>query len=111
MNKKNPPASFDFEDLQSPKTAIQMGIEELNNSSNSKHNRVYKGAASGCKPGYTRHTYVLPQTVINKIKAIAHNFGIPEVAVAEKLLVFGIETIIAKHGEAILKLKDKNDLI
>ena len=65
---------------------------------NTEQRRAYKGAARGCKPGYTRHTYVLPQKMIDQVKAVAHFFCCSEVAAAEQIIQKGLDDIQQKHG-------------
>lgn len=45
-----------------------------------------KGAASGCRPGTTRHTYVMPTETIRKLKAISGRLGIPNSTLVVKML-------------------------
>ena len=45
-----------------------------------------KGAASGCRPGTTRHTYVIPTETIRKLKAISGLLGIPNSTLVVKML-------------------------
>ena len=47
--------------------------------------RAVKGAAAGCKVGYTRHTYMLPQKMIEQIKAVSQFFGITESSYLSRL--------------------------
>lgn len=44
------------------------------------------GAASGCRPGTTRHTYVMPTETIRKLKAISGRLGIPNSTLVVKML-------------------------
>lgn len=55
------------------------------------YSKATSGAAAGCKPGSTRHTYVMPYDMINKLKAIAGYHGKPEVAIVLEMLNKGIE--------------------
>ena len=72
--------------------------------------RPKKGAARGCKPGYTRHTYVLPQKMIDQVKAVAHFFNCSEVAAAEQIIQKGLEDIEKRHGKKALRLQKKQNL-
>lgn len=72
--------------------------------------RTEKGAARGCKPGYTRHTYVLPQQMIDQVKAVAHFFNCSEVAAAEQILQKGLDDIQKKHGKKALTLQKTQSL-
>lgn len=67
--------------------------------------RAEKGAARGCKPGYTRHTYVLPRQMIDQVKAVAQFFCCSEVSAAEQLIQRGLDDIRKKHGEKALILQ------
>lgn len=55
-----------------------------------------KGAASGCRPGTTRHTYVMPTETIRKLKAISGRLGIPNSTLVVKML----NTQIAYYEQA-----------
>ena len=72
--------------------------------------RAEKGAARGGKPGYTRHTYVLPQKMIDQVKAVAHFFSCSEVAVAEQIIQKGLDDIQKKHGKKALTLQKTQNL-
>ena len=72
--------------------------------------RAEKGAARGCKPGYTRHTYVLPQQMIDQVKAVAQFFCCSEVSAAEQLIQRGLDDIRKKHGEKALILQKTQTL-
>ena len=72
--------------------------------------RAEKGAARGCKPGYTRHTYVLPQKMIDQVKALAHFFSCSEVAAAEQIIQKGLDDIQKKHGKKALTLQKTQNL-
>lgn len=74
-------------------------------SENTEPRRAYKGAARGCKPGYTRHTYVLSLKMINQIKAVAHFFNCSEVSAAEQILQKGLDDIQKSYGTEALTLK------
>lgn len=118
-NKTKAPAGFDFDDLvaQEPqKNSVQMGLESTEVtaipaattiSSKQDHKvatiqRATKGAAAGCKVGYTRHTYVLPITMVETVKNIAKNFDMSEVSAAEWLIQIGIDKIVAEKGASAI---------
>ena len=63
------------------------------------------GAAAGCKPGSTRHTYVMPLEMIRKLKAIAGYHGKPEVAIVLEMLTKGIEEQEQKYGVQVSDIK------
>ena len=96
-----------FSDICNEKAPDQMGLESLGLKSET---RPSKGAAAGCKPGYIRHTYVLPQTMIDQIKAVAHYFSCTEVSAAEQLLQKGLDAVRKKHGKKALTLQNKQSL-
>ena len=66
-------------------------------SENTGQRRAYKGAARGCKPGYTRHTYVLPLKMIEQVKAVAYFFNCSEVSAAEQILQKGRRVTAQRH--------------
>lgn len=72
--------------------------------------RAKQGAARGCKPGYTRHTYVLPQKMIEQVKAVAHFFSCSEVAAAEQIIQKGLDDIQKRHGKKALTLQKAQSL-
>ena len=72
--------------------------------------RATIGAARGCKPGYTRHTYVLPEQMINQVKAVAQFFCCSEVSAAEQLIQKGLDDIKKKHGKKALILQKTQTL-
>ena len=72
--------------------------------------RATIGAARGCKPGYTRHTYVLPEQMINQVKAVAQFFCCSEVSAAEQLIQKGLDDIRKKHGKKALTLQKTQNL-
>lgn len=72
--------------------------------------RATNGAARGCKPGYTRHTYVLPQQMIDQVKAVAQFFCCSEVSAAEQLIQKGLDDIKKKHGKKALTLQKTQTL-
>ena len=67
-------------------------------------------AEKGCKPGYSRHGYVLPLTMIEQISNMAKNFGYTESAVTEMLIQKGINEVIAKHGKSCVSEKKAKEL-
>ena len=89
-----PPDSFD--DILNKKTPNQMGMESLGLT-----RRTGKGAAAGCKPGHIRHTYVMPQELIDKLKAIAGYLGKPEVGVVLDILEKGVKEYENKYGPSV----------
>lgn len=72
--------------------------------------RATIGAARGCKPGYTRHTYVLPQQMIDQVKAVAQFFCCSEVSAAEQLIQKGLDDIRKRHGNKALTLQKTQTL-
>ena len=72
--------------------------------------RATIGAARDCKPGYTRHTYVLPEQMINQVKAVAQFFCCSEVSAAEQLIQKGLDDIRKKHGKKALTLQKTQNL-
>ena len=72
--------------------------------------RATIGAARGCKPGYTRHTYVLPEQMINQVKAVAQFFCCSEVSAAEQLIQKGLDDIRKRHGKRALTLQKTQTL-
>jgi hypothetical protein len=77
---------------------------------NTDGKRATIGAARGCKPGYTRHTYVLPQQMIDQVKAVAQFFCCSEVSAAEQLIQKGLDDIWKKHGKKALTLQKTQTL-
>ena len=77
---------------------------------NTDGKRATIGAARGCKPGYTRHTYVLPQQMIDEVKAVAQFFCCSEVSAAEQLIQKGLDDIKKKHGKKALTLQKTQTL-
>ena len=69
-----------------------------------KVKRATKGAAAGCKPGSSRHTYVMPNGMIQKIKAISGYFGKPEVAIVLDILEKGIAEYEEQYGPQVSDL-------
>ena len=72
--------------------------------------RATIGAARGCKPGYTRHTYVLPQQMIDQVKAVAQFFCCSEVSAAEQLIQKGLDDIRKRHVNKALTLQKTQSL-
>ena len=71
--------------------------------------KVTSGAAAGCKPGSTRHTYVMPLEMISKLKAIAGYHGKPEVAIVPDMLTKGIEEQEQKYGVQVSDIQRGNN--
>ena len=71
--------------------------------------KVTSGAAAGCKPGSTRHTYVMPLEMISKLKAIAGYHGKPEVAIVLDMLTKGIEEQEQKYGVQVSDIQRGNN--
>jgi len=65
---------------------------------NTEQRRAYKGAARGCRPGYTRHTYVLSQKMIGQIKAVSYFFNCSEASAVEQIIQKGLDDIQKQHG-------------
>ena len=89
------------------------GIGELHGEKKTEKapsKRAVKGAAAGCKVGYTRHTYMLPKTMIEQIKAVSQFFGITESSSAEQLIQKGLEAIEAVHGKKAVTLQKSKSL-
>ena len=89
------------------------GIGELHGEKKTEKEpskRAVKGAAAGCKVGYTRHTYMLPKTMIEQIKAVSQFFGITESSSAEQLIQKGLEAIEAVHGKKAVTLQKSKSL-
>lgn len=89
------------------------GIGELHGEKKTEKapsKRAVKGAAAGCKVGYTRHTYMLPKTMIEQIKAVSQFFGITESSSAEQLIQKGLEAIEAVHGKKAVTLQNSKSL-
>ena len=89
------------------------GIGELHGEKKTEKapsKRAVKGAAAGCKVGYTRHTYMLPKTMIEQIKAVSQFFGITESSSAEQLIQKGLEAIEAVHGKKAVTLQPSKSL-
>lgn len=93
-----------FDDLMNnTPDSSERGIEELRGEPKQKKTvqgkRATRGAAAGCKVGYTRHTYVIPEAMVEQIKAVSQHFGITESSAAEQLIQKGIDGIEAIHGK------------
>ena len=89
------------------------GIGELHGEKKTEKapsKRAVKGAAAGCKVGYTRHTYMLPKTMIEQIKAVSQFFGITESSSAEQLIQKGLEAIESGHGKKAVTLQKSKSL-
>lgn len=71
--------------------------------------KATSGAAAGCKPGSTRHTYVMPYEMIRKLKAIAGYHGKPEVAIVLEMLNKGIEEQERIYGEQVSDINRGNN--
>ena len=85
-------------------------VQVLNTPPPQNTKRAETGAARGCKLGYTRHTYVLPQKMIDQVKAVAHFFSCSEVAAAEQIIQKGLDDIQKKHGKKALTLQKTQNL-
>ena len=89
------------------------GIGELHGEKKTEKapsKRAVKGAAAGCKVGYTRHTYMLPKAMIEQIKAVSQFFGITESSSAEQLIQKGLEAIESVHGKQAVTLQKSKSL-
>ena len=89
------------------------GIGELHGEKKTEKapsKRAVKGAAAGCKVGYTRHTYMLPKTMIEQIKAVSQFFGITESSSAEQLIQKGLEAIESVQGKKAVTLQKSKSL-
>lgn len=100
-------ATSENDDKERPKEKI---VKNKKSAELGLSQRTRKGASSGCKPGYTRHTYVLSQTMIDQVKAVAHFFSCSEVSAAEQLLQKGLDDIRKKHGKKALTLQKTQEL-
>lgn len=67
-------------------------------------------AVAGCRPGYSRHTYILPIVVIEQIRNIASYCNQSESSTVEELLMKGINDAIAKNGKQIVREVRKKSL-
>lgn len=85
-------------------------LDETDPTRNTQKRRAYKGASAGCKPGYTRHTYVLSEQMIDQVKAVAHFFCCSEVSAIEQIIQKGLDDIKLKHGEIALSLHNSKRL-
>lgn len=107
MSKKvNAPSGFEgFDDLMGEtKDSVAMALDTLDGNKQEKVERTTKGAAAGCKPGSTRHTYVMPLEMIYKLKAISGYFGKPEVAIVLEMLEKGIAEYEKLYGPQVSDL-------
>lgn len=93
-------SSFGFIEYEDQKDSVQTGLEAAGIVMQTEV-RVTKGAAAGCKPGSTRHTYVMPFELIDKLKAIAGYFGKPEVGIVLEILEEGVAKYEAKYGSSV----------
>lgn len=96
----------DFDDLMSsPKDSAALSMDALKGNNDAekvnKPQRATRGAAAGCKIGQTRHTYVMPEVMISKLKAISGYLGKSEVSVVLEMLEEGIEKYEKKFGPHI----------
>ena len=119
---KNPMIDFDMKEYMSGgvmSSSVENDDKELSKEKLDKTvkspksgspQRVQKGAASGCKVGYTRHTYVLPLKMTDQVKAVAHFFNCSEVAAAEQIIQKGLDDIQKKHGKKALTLQKTQKL-
>lgn len=92
------------------KTKKEKTVKVDNSVKLTNSERATIGAARGCKPGYTRHTYVLPQQMIDQVKAVAQFFCCSEVSAAEQLIQKGLDDIKKKHGKKALTLQKTQTL-
>lgn len=92
------------------KTKKEKTVRVDNSVNSTNGERATIGAARGCKPGYTRHTYVLPEQMINQVKAVAQFFCCSEVSAAEQLIQKGLDDIRKKHGKKALTLQKTQSL-
>lgn len=67
-------------------------------------------AETGCRPGYSRHTYILPVEVIEQIRNIASYCKQSESSTVEELLKKGIDDAIARNGRQIVREIRKKSL-
>ena len=104
--KVNAPSAFEgFDDLMGEnKDSVAMALDSLDGKDKEKVKRATRGAAAGCKPGSSRHTYVLPDVMIQKIKAISGYFGKPEVAIVLDILEKGIAEYEEQYGPQVSDL-------
>lgn len=111
------------EDVQTIETASAENVESVDkveeNKVSTKGRKKKSGgeapaqrssAEKGCKPGYSRHGYVLPLTMIEQISNMAKNFGYTESALTEMLIQKGIDEVIAKHGKSCVSEKKAKEL-
>lgn len=119
---KNPMVDFDMKEYMSggvmsstvedddKEPSKENNVKEVKPPKSETPQRVRKGAACGCKVGYTRHTYVLPLKMIDQVKAVAHFFNCSEVAAAEQIIQKGLDDIQKKHGKKALTLQKTQKL-
>ena len=108
MDKKpkiNSAAGFGgFDDIEvEQKDSVQTGMEALTGKPAETAPRAIKGAAAGCKPGSSRKTYVFPEEVINKLKAISGHMGKSEVAIVLDMVEKGIADYEQRFGADVSK--------
>ena len=102
----NPPSGWgDIDNIQK-KDSVQMGIEGLHGTAvepaeEQKRVRASRGASAGCRPGTTRHTYVLSTETTKKIKSISGFLGQSESATVQDILTKGIAEYESKFGEQV----------
>ena len=92
-------AGFDDVQFDSPH------VNDLERASNAltgmSQVRPIRGASAGCKPGFSRKTYVLPEEMIGKLKAIAGHLGKSEVTIVLDMLTKGIDSYEKEYGEGV----------
>lgn len=101
MAKKTTFTGFD-NIMSTPKDSVALSQDALN--SNTPAARPTKGASAGCKEGHTRHTYVMPIEMINKLKAIGGYLGKSEVSIVLSILEEGIAKYEKDYGSQISDL-------
>lgn len=89
--------------------SFKRGERAVETTNNRKGDAV-KAAERGCKKGYARHTYILPIEVIEQIKNMSINLGLPETAIVEQLLSRSIKEVVQKHGKKIVDSDKKKSL-
>lgn len=100
MGKKTTFTGFD-DLINNPKDSAELSMDALKGNEPAKQQKATKGAAAGCKIGHTRHTYVMPETMISKLKAISGYLGKSEVNIVLEMLEEGIEKYEKKYGKQI----------
>lgn len=108
MSSENKKSVMNFDNFngvsQDTRDAVQMQHDSLVGAKPHTTVNTGKGAAAGCKPGSSRKTYVLPEDLINKLKAISGHMGTPEVSVVLDMLEKGIADYEQKYGTEVSKL-------